>query len=239
MNSSETQSDIDLREKVKELERSNELSLLKENKIKCIKKTLIVTYGISKWEAHYYATIINDFSSQYKIPWEIYAAIIRIESNFNGTLVSVKKAKGLMQILESTGKDEARIIGMDYVEGQTLWNDVSNLVLGCNYLSRMIKNSDLEHGVKSYLGGPSYMVSIRGNKEIAQYVSEYKTNVWQEYRKLCFIFKGIVSDSNLDYYKIHEISNEMLVKNDDLFVQNLIKDDPVDTLEFVDTLIKK
>jgi hypothetical protein len=135
-----------------------------------------------------------------------------------------------MQLLESTAKEEADKIGMHYEEGLTLWNDLSNLILGCSYLSRMILNSTLEGGVKSYLGGPAYYVNIKENKETAKYVSEYKTSVWQEYEKISYIYKGIVSEFNVEFSKIHST----LYKIDTFVELDLFQDTTVNSI-FVDS----
>jgi len=180
--------------------------ILKEKRIKCMTKTLMVIYGISKWEAHYYSVIFDDFSQEFQIPWEIYPSIVRIESNFKCNLVSPKGAKGLMQILESTGKDVADRLQISYVEQATLWNVILNAVLGCQYLSENIKRTGLVSGVKSYLGGPAFNVSVQKDEEINKYVTEYKTSVWKEYKNLGYIYRGIVSELGENYAELHPIS---------------------------------
>jgi soluble lytic murein transglycosylase len=177
-----------------------------EKKIECMAKTLMVVYGISKWEAHYYSIVFNDFSENYGIPWEIYPAIIRIESNFKPTLVSNKQARGLMQVLNSTAAEECKFLEIEYVEGHTLWNEVCNLAIGCNYLSRMIKKKGLDGGVRCYLGGPgatAINTADSSGAQKAQYVSEYKTSVWKEYKELTYTFKGIVAEAGQKYEEMH------------------------------------
>lgn len=122
--------------------------------INCMSRTLIVVYGLSKWEAHYYSIIFYDFSKHHNIPWEIYPAVIRIESNFISNIGSNKGAKGVMQMLEKTGKEVSDSLGIRYICNQTLWNTLTNLVLGCEYLSTNIQKKGMQVGVKSYLGGP-------------------------------------------------------------------------------------
>jgi hypothetical protein len=161
-------------------------------------KTLLVTYPISKWEAYYYSIIFDDFSTSFKIPWQVYAAIIRIESNFKTTLVSPKKAKGLMQILEETGKIQSKKIEINYKEGETLWNDLLNIIIGCYYLSECIEKKGLENGIRSYLGGLNYEKNL-DDEDISQYISQYKTTVWQEYNHLVYIYRGIIDEYGDDY----------------------------------------
>jgi soluble lytic murein transglycosylase-like protein len=148
------------------------IEYIKDKKIECMTKTLMILYGISKWEARYYSIIFFDFSENYKIPWEIYPAIIRIESNFRTNLTSDKKAKGLMQVLESTASEECKLLGIKYVNDRTLWNDICNIVIGCNYLSRMIKENGIEDGIKAYLGGPGILKSKNISVENNRYIKE-------------------------------------------------------------------
>jgi soluble lytic murein transglycosylase-like protein len=158
-------------------------------------KALIINYGLSKWEAHYYSIMFDDFSKAYNIPWEIYPSVIRIESNFKGNAVSEKGAIGMTQLLESTGKGVAKKLGISYVEGETLRNDLLNMILGMTYLSERIQSSSLETGVKQYLGGPNCLRNAAKNDTVACYVRAYKTTVMQEFVKLHYMSKGIGNDT--------------------------------------------
>ena len=227
-----TQSDLK-----KQLEQEKEKLSNYQIQDKCLEsmtKTLMISYNLSRWEAHYYSIIFNDFSKNFNIPWEIYPAITRIESNFISNIGSDKGAKGMMQILESTGESIANEYDIDYVVNQTLWNSVTNLVLGCGYLSKNIKEKGLEGGVKCYLGGPCYLKTIKVRKGTGQYIGEYKSSVWKEYRQLSCIFKGIVSESDKDLYdKIHPYKDSIF--NVDLFV---FKKDTTRTCNKIKTGIK-
>jgi soluble lytic murein transglycosylase len=183
-----------------------------EKRVECMSLTLMVVYGISKWEAHYYSIMFYDFSKNYGIPWEIYPAVIRIESNFKPTLVSNKQAKGLMQVISSTAIEECKLLGIEYVDGQTLWNEICNLAIGCNYLSRMIKEKGMDGGVRCYLGGPGATNIQTADSSKAQYVYEYKTSVWKEYKELTYAFKGIVAESGQRYNEMHPCSATDSVK---------------------------
>ena len=179
-------------QKIKLLEKQLKEYKDEDLKIECMTKTLVAAYNLSKWESHYLSTIFYDFSKNYGIPWEIYPAVVRIESNFKGTLVSPKGAKGMMQILESTAKPVAADLGIKFKESETLWNDFLNVVIGCTYLSNNIQKMGLESGVKGYLGGEAFHETIKKNEEAKKYISEYKTTVWKEYKMVCYIYKGII-----------------------------------------------
>lgn len=188
---------------VTELKKQCRENELREERLLCMTKVLIMVYGLSQWEAHYYSVIFDDFSIKFNIPWEIYPAIIKIESNFRPSLVSPKSAKGMMQILEGTGEMVAKQIDMNYVKGETLWNDFSNIILGCFYLSFNIRDKGLDGGVQSYLGGPAYLVSAKANNEVFKYLGEYKTTVAKEFKTLQYMYRGIVAESGFNYKEVH------------------------------------
>jgi hypothetical protein len=186
------------------IEEANKQYILKDQRLQCMTRTLITApYGLSKWEAHYYSVIFDDFSINYKIPWEIYPAIIRVESNFKGTLVSSKKAKGFMQVLEPTGKSAADEIGINFVAGETLWNDFDNIIIGCYYLSANIKKQGFDEGIKSYLGGPAHLKTAAADKDASQYMAQYKTTVAKEYKFLNCMFRGLSAEMGFKYEEIH------------------------------------
>jgi soluble lytic murein transglycosylase-like protein len=207
-----------LKVEIKRLKEDSRACALRGHRIDCMAKTLITVYGLSKWEAHYYSIIFDDFSKEFETPWEIYPAIIRIESNFKCTLVSQKSAKGIMQILETTAEPLAKTLEINYIKGETLWNDLSNIILGCYYLSSNIKNKGLDGGVQAYLGGPAYLVSAKGNTEVFKYLGEYKTTVGKEYKNLLYIYRGIVAESGYNYAEMHSSKyQDSIVINTELF----------------------
>lgn len=219
--------DLVQQEKIK-----NRNHTIEEERIKDMIKTLTKTYNLSRFEARYYAVILNDFSQYYRIPWEVYAAVIRIESNFNGTVCSPKGAKGIMQLLEPTGRGVANELGINYTESQSLWNELINITLGCSYLSKAIKSKGLEGGICVYLGGPDYLKSIQNNKDADKYLSQYKSTVWKEFVLLSYIFRGIVNEqSEFSYEEVHgvvipDITDRYSVKDSEiaLFRDTVIKD---------------
>lgn len=216
---------------LKKEQENNVIYTLNKYRIQCMTKTLILAYNLSKWEAYYYSIIFNDFSISYGIPWEIYPSIIRIESNFNPTALSPKSCKGVMQLKETTAKEVAKKIEMTFKENITLWNEVSNIVIGCTYLSTHIKNKGLHGGVKSYLGGPDYLKTIKVNEEAKKYITEYKASVWIEFIQLSYIYRGIVDELGIVPYKeLHEYSySDSISFNTSLF--------PMDSMRLIDTTI--
>jgi hypothetical protein len=158
-----------------------------KSEIENMEKTLLICYDISKYEAHYYSIIYYDFATKYNTPWQIYPAVIRIESNFNPTVLSSKSAKGIAQVLEATGKNVAIKLGINYVPTETLWNDLLCQIIGFTYLSDAIKEKGLEDGVKCYIGGIGF---DKGRKDIG----EYRTTVQKEFDKLKYVYLGVIQE---------------------------------------------
>lgn len=179
-----------LRAQIKELNQQAAPLLEKEGRIKVMEKTLMIHYKLSWYESHYYAIIMDDFSQKYGIPWEIYAAVIRIESNFDPTLLSKGGARGLTQVLENTGKEIAERIGIGWEPKKTLWNEIPNMVIGFTYLSEAIKERGLEDGIRTYIGGPGF---DKGHK----LVGDYRTTVRWEFDRLVFIHHGVKNGGEL------------------------------------------
>jgi hypothetical protein len=168
----------------------------KEFHLKIIEKTLLLLYNhLSTYEAHYYAIIFDDFSRTEDIPWEVYPALIRIESNFNPSTTSDSECKGLTQLKEKTAKEVATKLGISYTDA-TPWNDILNMVIGFTYFGDGFKekkdslgiNNALKHAMKRYCGGPYYQKIKNDNKT---YIKEYKSTVWQEYLRLSYVSKGV------------------------------------------------
>jgi soluble lytic murein transglycosylase len=190
-------------------------------KLKAMQQSLVIAYGITKWEARYYSYIFYDFSKHYGLPWEIYPAMIRVESNFRTTLKSDKDAKGISQVLESTAAEVAQKIGINYVNGETPWNDLLNLVIGVTYLSDQISTGNgsddekIKHGIKCYLGGPDYLRKSVSNQNTNTYLANYSTTVWQEYVKLSYIYKGVYADAKSKSKLDEKIDPEFLIPIED------------------------
>jgi len=180
-----------------------------------MQKTLQKMYLLSEWEAKYYSIIYDDFSQKYMVPWEIYPATVRIESNFNPTLRSNAGACGMTQVMPKTAKEVCKSIGISYDPKVTLWNDLLCQIIGFTYLTNSIKKESdsnyvlgtdaLKHGIKVYLGGPDYRSNIKKNGATGQYVKEYKSSVWIEYERLRYIYKGVCADNKKDAEKIVEM----------------------------------
>jgi hypothetical protein len=170
-----------------------------ETKLKNMAKAMIVCFDLSEYEARYYAVIFNDMSIKDSIPeWEIFPATVYVESRFVPNLKSNKGAEGLMQLLDSTAMEQAKILNIQYNK-HTINNQFLNVVMGCNYLAEGIKRDGIENAAKYYIAGPKY-ASRRDTTKA--YMDEYDIEVMRkfhelqhEYVKLCYVYKGVISEN--------------------------------------------
>jgi soluble lytic murein transglycosylase len=83
-------------------------------------------------------------------------AVIHVESRFDTYAVSPKDALGLMQLLPSTGKALAPIVGVEWHGPQTLFDPVANVRLGVAYLRQLTDryNGSVRTALVAYNWGP-------------------------------------------------------------------------------------
>jgi len=136
-----------------------------------------------------YGDTVTKFSFLYNVDANIVLAVIKAESNFNESAVSDKGAKGLMQILPSTGEYIAGILNEDY-SGINLFDYETNIRYGTFYLSYLLKKfENLECASAAYNAGEGNVYlwltkySDDGKnlnyipfKETQNYVEKVKTN---------------------------------------------------------------
>jgi hypothetical protein len=187
---------------IKEIEYLKGEKKARDQRIDMMEKTMVLVYNnLSAYEAHYYSIIYDDFYQKDSVPWEAYASLARIESNFNPTVMSSARCKGIYQLKDSTAKGVAKKLDIAYNE-TTLWNEFLNTVLGLTYFGEGFKEKKdslgveeaLKHAMKRYCGGPAYQIQ---NPESRRYVGEYKTSLWQEYTRLSYVYKGMLYDAGI------------------------------------------
>lgn len=85
-------------------------------------------------------------------------AVIAIESEFKTWAVSVKGAKGLMQIMPEVGPFLAREMGIEWSGDRTLFNPFLNIRMGVYYLSQLTRRfNDPRIALTAYNYGPTYV----------------------------------------------------------------------------------
>lgn len=84
-----------------------------------------------------YSTYIEKYSEEFNVDPYLVLAVIKAESNFNEKAESKKRAKGLMQIMDSTGEWAAKELGINYFLPSMLFDEELNIKMGCWYLANL------------------------------------------------------------------------------------------------------
>jgi soluble lytic murein transglycosylase-like protein len=107
----------------------------------------------------YYPTafepLVRRFASAQKIPSGLLFAMIRQESAFDPTAVSRSGARGLMQLMPSTGRELAQRMRLDFSNGR-LSDPEFNIRLGSSYFRQLLEmfGGNEELALAGYNGGP-------------------------------------------------------------------------------------
>lgn len=102
-----------------------------------------------------YDHIIDEASEKFGIDKNIIKSVIFTESAGHNTALSSQKAKGLMQLIDSTAKD----MGV-----QNVWDPRENILGGTKYLANMLQryDGDLKLSLAAYNAGPGNVDKYKG-----------------------------------------------------------------------------
>jgi len=118
--------------------------------------------------------LIKSESEKYGLDPYFVAGLIRQESVFDPNARSRANARGLMQILPSTGKLVARKQGLGSVSAEDLYDPVISIKLGTQYLASLVdKFGRIEYAAAAYNGGPGRVVRWlreRPEQEIEEWI---------------------------------------------------------------------
>lgn len=106
---------------------------------------VIITFAFyeNKFPLKYQEQILK-YSNQYELQPELVASVINAESGFNYDRVSTQGAIGLMQIIPSTGKYIANLMGEENFSVEMLFDVETNINYGCYYLKYLFSKFDDE-----------------------------------------------------------------------------------------------
>lgn len=112
-----------------------------------------------------YFDYVEKYSKEYNLDPYLVLALIREESRFNPKARSRSWARGLMQIIPSTGRKLAYQLNMRYY-WKNLYNVETNVKMGTYYLSQLIEQfeGNVAFALAGYNGGP-----LRVKKWIKKY----------------------------------------------------------------------
>jgi len=102
-----------------------------------------------------YESYVEKYSEEYNIDKYLIYSIIKTESNFDKTAESNKGAKGLMQIMDSTGEWGAKEIGINYFLSSMLFDEELNIRIGSWYVNNLMEEFDgnIDLVLAAYNGG--------------------------------------------------------------------------------------
>lgn len=117
--------------------------------------------------------LIKKYSAEYNLEPATVCAFINAESHFDNEAVSHKGARGLMQVMESTGRWAAEEIPIEGYTDDDLDDPETNIRIGCWYLNRLTKqfNGDKTLMTAAYNAGSG---NVTGWLE-GEYSSDGKT----------------------------------------------------------------
>lgn len=112
-----------------------------------------------------YSEYVEKYSKEFEVDKYLIYATIKAESNFNEKAESNKGAKGLMQLMDSTGQEIAKGLDMT-MDNDDLFEPEINIKLGTKYISKMIqKYNNIELALAAYNAGSGNVDSwINSNK---------------------------------------------------------------------------
>ena len=124
------------------------------------KKAIMKVFYVIK-----YNNYVEKYSKEYEVDKYLVYAIIKAESNFNEKAESSKGAKGLMQLMDSTGQEIAHGLDMT-TDNDDLFEPEINIKLGTKYISKMLqKYNNIELALAAYNAGSGNVDSwINSNK---------------------------------------------------------------------------
>lgn len=102
-----------------------------------------------------YTEYVNKYAEEYQLDRSLVYSMIKAESSFDSQAISPRQAKGLMQIMDSTGKWAAEKIEIKDYNPDMLLDPETNIRIGCWYLARLLKqyDQDVELALAAYNAG--------------------------------------------------------------------------------------
>ena len=151
---------------------------MKFKRILTILITVFIAYiGITLVMKNYvypykYADYINKYSEEYQVDPYLVLAVIKTESNFNKEAVSKRDAKGLMQIMDTTGEWAAKEIGINYFIPSMLFDPELNIKMGCWYLKNLENEFNENLDYIPFPETKKYVDKVKANYNIYKYLYE-------------------------------------------------------------------
>lgn len=130
-----------------------------------------------------YGSIIYREAMKNNLPPELLAAMVEAESDFRPRLISEKDARGLMQIIPSTGSD----LGV-----KNLFDPEQNVAAGAKYLRYLLDRftdpriaiaayNAGEGNVEKFGGVPPFPETVNYLRRVSEHRNEYRNRIREHY----------------------------------------------------------
>jgi len=121
-------------------------------------------------ETYHLENLIKHFADKFRLDAALVKAVIKVESDFNPSVVSSKGAQGLMQLMPETA---------DEVGVSNPFDPTESIYGGTRYLRKMLDsfNRNLDHALAAYNAGPAMVRKYGGippYEETQNYVRRVK-----------------------------------------------------------------
>ena len=148
--------------------------------------------------------IVLENSRKYNVDENIIYAIMRQESYFRENAISSANAKGLMQVMEPTGREIVR--NLKFSTSYSLYDPDVSIKLGTIYLNNMLKrnNQSLKWASIAYNGGPGNLRKWKRNLYNGDFNQFLELLPSQEARNYC----RIISSNFYNYRNLKRYYNE-------------------------------
>ena len=100
-----------------------------------------------------YSEYVSKYAEEYGVEENLIYAIIKAESNFNPNAVSTQKAKGLMQLIDSTAEEVASKNKIELTD-ESIFDPETNINLGTKYIAILLEKYEcIEVALAAYNAG--------------------------------------------------------------------------------------
>ena len=116
---------------------------------------LLSTWLLKRTYPMRYKDVILQYSLEYELDPYLVFAVIWVESRFDSAATSRQGARGLMQIVPTTGSWAAEKLGIEEYDDDSLYDPDINVKIGCWYISYLKKlfSEDMNLVLAAYNGG--------------------------------------------------------------------------------------
>lgn len=117
-----------------------------------------------------YEQEVYTYAKEFNLDPLLVYSVMKVESNFNTDAISYKGAKGLLQIMDSTGAWGSECLKMTDYDHDQLFVPEVNIRIGCWYLSKLINqyDGDINKALAAYNAGSGNVAKWMNNSEYSR-----------------------------------------------------------------------